>query len=138
MHKEQARLLGEHMAVHGRDLDTIASECLDHCIHLRAQQDKVSGNCRLPASVGWKLIAVATPMEGGRVMPESVICSARGTLNCRMPPFTLPLCPSACSTCFCSKPNSGAVCDGAAESGPGVLVRASASWIAPAIWTGSP
>ena len=46
------------------------------------------------------VIAVEMPMEGGMVMPESVICSDRGTPNCRIPPFTFPERPSACSTCF--------------------------------------
>jgi len=35
----------------------------------------------LPAPVGWKLIAVARPMDGGTSTPSAVICSARGTPN---------------------------------------------------------
>ena len=45
----------------------------------------------LPPPVGWKLMAVAVPMDGGTAMPPSVIASARGTLNWYTPPLALPL-----------------------------------------------
>ena len=34
-----------------------------------------------PSPVGWKLMAMAVPMDGGTAMPPSEIASARGTLN---------------------------------------------------------
>ena len=44
----------------------------------------------LPPLVGWKLIAVASPMDGGTSTPSAVTCSARGTPTWYTPPFTFP------------------------------------------------
>src|SRR6266699_1869102 len=40
----------------------------------------------LPPPVGWKLIAVASPMDGGTSTPSAVIVSARGTPTWYTPP----------------------------------------------------
>ena len=44
----------------------------------------------LPPPVGWKLIAVAKPMDVGTSIPSAVIFSARGTPTWYTPPLTLP------------------------------------------------
>ena len=45
----------------------------------------------LPPPVGWKLMAVATPIDGGITWPLSRTAERRGTLTWYTPPFTLPV-----------------------------------------------
>ncbi len=91
----------------------------------------------LPAPVGWKLIAVATPMDGGTATPSVVIFSARGTPTWYTPPFTLPWYPRIGPICAVSMPKlpAGAAAEGAPN---GVAVRARALWSAVASLAGAP
>jgi hypothetical protein len=47
--------------------DTVTSQRLGHRVDFIGGQHEVSGDRSLPSPVGWKLIAWATPIEGGIV-----------------------------------------------------------------------
>jgi hypothetical protein len=65
-----------------------------------------------PPPVGWKLMAVASPMDAGTVMPPSRMVSARGTLTEYTPPFTLPARPSVRAMAAVSMPSAAAPAPG--------------------------
>src|SRR4051812_30910089 len=54
MKEEQPRLLVQHMAVNGGDVDAIRSQCPDHWIHLVAGENEISGDSCLAATGGLK------------------------------------------------------------------------------------
>src|SRR6059036_715864 len=47
MHEKEARAVGQHMAVKGRDGDAVVAQGSDHGVHLIPDQDEVPGNRRL-------------------------------------------------------------------------------------------
>lgn len=69
------------MTVDGCNRDAILAKRLDDWIDLFPGENKIAGGHRLRQPTGWKLIAVATPMELGTVIPALAIPSARGTEN---------------------------------------------------------
>jgi len=67
--------------MHGRHLDIVFTQRPEYGIDLRPDEHEVAGGCRLASPVGWKLMAIPEPIDGGIVIPPSVIVSARGTVN---------------------------------------------------------
>src|SRR5206468_6888451 len=81
VHEEKARLLFQHMAMKRRDCDSVLAKRFDNRIHFLSGENKVPVIAAFPVPVGWKLSAVATPIELGTAIPFSMIFSARGTEN---------------------------------------------------------
>src|SRR6266481_2361459 len=83
MQEEESRLLVQHVAVDRSHVDAVRPQRLDHGIHFVIGENEVTGNRALPPPVGWKLIAMATPIgpTGAICIPSSMIGSRRGTLN---------------------------------------------------------
>ena len=66
MHKEQARLFGEQVAMHRGHFDLIFPQRLDDRIYLGVRENEIAGDCGLAATRRWKLIEVATPIGPGK------------------------------------------------------------------------
>src|SRR3954471_23213956 len=77
-----------------------------------------------PLGDGWKLMAVAMPIAGGRVWWCMLIADERGKANASTLPFTVPALPIACSISFWFA--NGWLAAGAAGGAVGVFVTASA------------
>lgn len=59
------------MVVERGDCDAGRSQCLEHRIDLVSGHYEIPVTAALPPPVGWKLIAVATPIDGGTSKDES-------------------------------------------------------------------
>ena len=92
----------------------------------------------LSPPVGWKLMAIAEPIDGGTAMPVSVIFSPRGTPTWYTPPLMLPLAPRIWSSAAVSSSIGGVGLADASGAVNGVLLNASASCNDVARATGSP
>ncbi len=65
MHVEQAWLFVEPVVVYGDDVDSAAAQCLTTSWTSAAVMTKSPLIAARPLPVGWKLRAVARPMDGG-------------------------------------------------------------------------
>ena len=90
MHKEKIRLVLKHVAVKGDDFDAIRPQCRMTGFTSLATRTKSPVIAAFPPSVGWKLIAWATPIELGMDGPPinesdptgwNAVGLARGMLN---------------------------------------------------------
>ena len=65
MHEEEMRGIIDHVTVERGDFNAVIPHGLENGVDFLTQQHEITGNGSLAAPVGWKLIAIAVPMEGG-------------------------------------------------------------------------
>jgi hypothetical protein len=117
VHKEEPWLFRQRVAVYRRHINPVFPQGLHYWIDFLSQQHEVAADRGFAFSGGLEVERRRDTIDGSTTMAPSVIVSARGTPNCKIPPLILPLRPRISSTFLGSNPFNSAAAGAPAASG---------------------
>jgi hypothetical protein len=107
VHKKQARLLGEHVAMERRHQDIAPLQLGQDRVYLVRNEHEVASCGDVAGIRCLKIDGLPDACGGGMVIPAIVMVSLRGTPYDSSPPLNVPLRPTASSTVFTQAGGAG-------------------------------